>query len=96
MSSHFLAKFRSDRFLKTEAGWMVRTREDRNLGPFRDRESAARALANHIRVANYTESAIVPEGFEIHDVSRCRTPDCPACEEARLALTDVMKPSPIA
>lgn len=95
MSSHFLAKFRSDRYSKTEAGWLVRTREGRNLGPFRDRDTAERALNNHIRVANYTASAIVPEGFEIHDVAHCRTPGCTSCEEARIALTDIMKPRPL-
>lgn len=93
MSSHFLAKFRSDRFMKTEAGWLVRTREDRNLGPFRDKESAERALNNHIRVANYTATAIVPEGFEIHDVTRCRTAGCADCEEARAALSELIQPS---
>lgn len=92
MSAHFLSKFRSDRFMRTEAGWLVRTREDRNLGPFRDKESAERALSNHIRVSNYTATAIVPEGFEIHDVARCRTANCPACDEARAALSSLLQP----
>lgn len=93
MSSHFLATSRTERYLRTEAGWLVRTREGRKLGPFPDRDAAERALANHIRVANYTASAMVPEGFEIHDVSRCRIAGCADCEEARVALGSIIKPN---
>ncbi|MDX1636233.1 MAG: DUF6316 family protein [Marinobacter sp.] len=92
MSSHFLATSRSQRFLRTDEGWIVRTREGRNLGPFQDRDAADRALAHHIRVANYTASAMMPEGYEIHDVTRCRIAGCADCEEVRVALGAIVRP----
>lgn len=88
---------KSNRFLKTPAGWFVRTREARDLGPF-DSEAEARSalegyLANHANPHSLRRyQPLQMHGIQIHDDETCQKQHCALCAEIRYwALSD--KPS---
>lgn len=92
MSSIDPIKFRSDRYVETQSGWWVRTRELLDIGPFIDRESADTALRNYIsRVPkrdSRRNSSVFSYGMEIHEAVNCRIANCAICLEASEAATE--------
>lgn len=74
------------RFVETDVGWYVLTREDTDLGPYPSLSEAKRALSLHLeqhhdkpgRSAHNTFN-----GFHIHDPQSCNKANCGLCAEAQ-------------
>lgn len=73
------------RFIDTNVGWYVLTRETADLGPYISLSEAKRALSRHIRQHQYTSNRPAYhsfDGFHIHDPQACRKVNCGRCAEA--------------
>lgn len=74
------------RFIETDIGWYVLTREETDLGPYPSLSEAKRALSHHLE--QYLNSPSRPaydsfNGFHIHDPQTCRKTNCGLCAEAQ-------------
>ena len=79
---------KSNRFLKTPAGWFVRTREARDLGPFESEAEARAALDDYIQRHGSTHSLrrfqpLQVHGIQIHEEETCQKQHCALCAEIR-------------
>lgn len=77
---------RTSRFVATQRGWFVKTRENFDLGPFESRSMAQEALSQFIkkraqaRVREQAEDYKL--GYSVHDVEACTRENCAVCIEA--------------
>ncbi|SFM92694.1 DUF6316 family protein [Marinobacter pelagius] len=79
---------KSNRFLKTPAGWFVRTREARDLGPFESEAEARAALDDYLKRHGNKHSLrryqpLQLHGIQIHDEETCQKQHCALCAEIR-------------
>ncbi|WP_166268112.1 DUF6316 family protein [Marinobacter caseinilyticus] len=92
MNSIDPVQFRSNRFIETRRGWVIRTREQTDIGPYIDRESAESALHRYIASAPKRSprpnTATVYYGIEIHDAVNCHKINCAICLEAQEAANE--------
>lgn len=75
----------SARFIETNVGWYVLTREEADLGPYVSLSEAKRALSRHIKSFEHTASRPAYDsfcGFHLHDPQTCRKTNCGRCAEA--------------
>lgn len=73
------------RFLHTPFGWYALTREPSDLGPFRTKPEASKALADHIKLhkgLNARNPEDCYSGFTVHDPESCGKNNCGRCAEA--------------
>lgn len=73
------------RFIDTNVGWYVLTRESEDLGPYPSLSEAKRALSRHIRL--HADISNRPRyhsfnGFHVHDAQTCRKVNGGRCAEA--------------
>lgn len=86
---------RTSRFVSTQKGWFVKTRENEDLGPFPSRSAAQEALSHFIRHRGRTTSRQESEdyklGYSVHDVETCRRDVCAVCIEAAEEAYSIQK-----
>ena len=77
---------RTSRFVSTQQGWFVKTRENQDLGPFESRSMAQEALSQFIkhraRASSREQSDDYKLGYSVHDVQACTREVCAVCIEA--------------
>ncbi|SDW37414.1 DUF6316 family protein [Marinobacter mobilis] len=74
------------RFVETDVGWYVLTREETDLGPYPSLSEAKRALSLHLE--QYLDKPGRPaydsfNGFHMHDPQICKKTNCGLCAEAQ-------------
>lgn len=74
------------RFVETDVGWYVLTREDSDLGPYPSLSEAKRALSHHLDQHQHTPGRPAYDsfsGFHMHDPQSCKKTNCGLCAEAQ-------------